>query len=148
MSAARKYSTTSEAELRSLTEQGLTFVQIAERLNLEISMLRATACTLGIKSGRGRDESLPLQSWVDRLAAGETLQELADSHNGCSRQAIYQALNRRGLPTNCRLAVKFKALQAQKNTAQVAQLAEHLTRNQLVAGSIPALGTNQPAKVA
>ena len=115
MARPRKYATTSEAEIRALAAEGLTFPQMAEKLNVPIGALRTTASVLGIKSGRGKgDEALPLQAWIDRLAAGATLQEVADSHHGVSRQAIYSALDRRGLPTSCRLAVKFKALQASK----------------------------------
>ena len=143
MSAQRKYNSTSEAEIRALAAEGLGFPQMAAKLNVPLGALRITASLLGIKSGRGHgDAALPLQAWIDRLAAGETLQELADSHHGTSRQNIHSALNRRGLPTNCRAAVKFKALQAQKESARVTQLAECLTRNQTVAGSIPAPGSN------
>ena len=110
MSRPRKYATTSEAEILALCAQGLTFVQIAEKLNLPIVALRGAASLLGIKSGRGHgDAALPLQQWVDRLAGGATLQELATDHHGVSRQAVFMALRRRGLPTNCRAAVKFKA---------------------------------------
>ena len=139
----RKYATTSEAAIRALAAEGLNFVQMAEKLNVPIGALRTTASVLGIKSGRGHgDTALPLQEWIDRLAAGDTLDELAKDHHGTSRQNIRSALARRGLPTSCRLAVKFKALQAQKESARVAQSAEHLTRNQLAAGSTPAPGTN------
>ena len=113
--APRKYNTTTEAELRALVDEGLNWVQIAERLNLEVSMLRATACTLGIKSGyglRGR-EIVPLDVWIGKLAAGGTLEEIAAA-GGTTRQNVHQHLYRRGLPTTCRAAVKFKALQAQK----------------------------------
>ena len=116
--AKRKYATTSEAEIRALTAEGLNFVQIAERLNLHVTALRVTASVLGIKSGRGHgDSALPLQQWIDRLAAGATLDELAKDHHGTSRQNVYGALARRGLPTSCRLAVKFKALQASKQAS-------------------------------
>ena len=115
MASPRKYATTSEAEIRALAAEGLTFPQMAERLNVPIGALRTTASTLGIKSGRGHgDAALPLQEWVDRLAAGATLDEIGKAHHDTSRQNIYNALSRRGLPTNCRAAVKFKALQASK----------------------------------
>ena len=118
----RKYATTSEAEIRALCAQGLTFVQIAEKLDLPIAALRTTASLLGIKSGRGHgDGALPLQQWVDRLAGGATLQELATDHHNTSRQNVYAALRRHGLPTNCRAAVKFKAAQTTNNPARVAQ---------------------------
>ena len=143
MTRPRKYAPTSEAEIRALCAEGLTFVQIAERLAVPVGPLRTVASLLGIKSGRGHgDSALPLQQWIDELAAGATLDDVAKAHHGTARQNIHAALKRRGLPTNCRAAVKFKALQAQKESARVAQSAEHLTRNQLVAGSIPAPGAN------
>ena len=143
MARPRKHPATSEAEIRALAAEGLTFPQMAEKLNVPIGALRTTASVLGIKSGRGHgDAALPLQEWVDRLAAGATLDEIGKAHHDTSRQNIYSALSRRGLPTNCRAAVKFEALQAQKESARVAQLAEHLTRNQLAAGSSPAPGAN------
>ena len=115
MASPRKYATTSEAEIRALAAEGLTFPQMAERLNVPIGALRTTASTLGIKSGRGHgDAALPLQEWVDQLAAGATLDEIGKAHGNTTRQNIYAALSRRGLPTSCRLAVKFKALQASK----------------------------------
>jgi len=115
MARPRKYATTSEAEIRALAAEGLTFPQMAAKLNVPLGALRITASMLGIKSGRGHgDSALPLQQWIDRLAAGATLQELADAHHGVSRQSIHAALYRRGLPTSCRLAVKFKALQDSK----------------------------------
>lgn len=111
---ARKYATTSEAEIRGLTAQGMTFVQIAAKLNVPIGSLRTTACVLGIKSGRGHDSaSLPLHAWIDHLAAGGTLDEIATDRK-LTPQAIQQHLSRRGLPSSCRAAVKFKALQASK----------------------------------
>lgn len=115
MSRARKYATTSEAEIRALAAEGLTFPKMAERLNVHIGALRTTASLLGIKSGRGHgNTALPLQEWIDRLAAGATLEEIGQSFHGTSRQNIQAALSRRGLPSSCRAAVKFKALQASK----------------------------------
>lgn len=144
MARPRKYAVTSEAEIRALAAEGLTFPQMAERLNVPIGALRTTASVLGIKSGRGHgDAALPLQQWIEQLAAGATLEEIGKAHHGTSRQNVYNALARRGLPTSCRHAVKFKALQAQKESARVAQSAEHRTRNALAAGSIPAPGTTQ-----
>ena len=114
---ARKYATTTEAEIRALTAQGLTFVQIAEKLNVHINSLRQAASLLGIRSGygaRGR-ETVPADVWIDRLAMGDTLDEIAASDD-TTRQNVHQHLFRRGLPTTCRAAVKFKALQASKQT--------------------------------
>ena len=136
----RKYATTTEAEIRSLTEQGLTFVKIAEKLNLNVQSLRQAASLMGIKSGRLHSETLPLAEWVDALANGSTLQEIADPR-AISRQSVYTCLARRGLPTNCRAAVKFKALQASKQQAPVAQLVEQPLCMVQVAGSIPARGS-------
>ena len=117
MSRPRKYAVTSEAEIRALAAEGLNFVQMAEKLNVPVGALRITASMLGIKSGRGHgDAALPLQEWIDQLAAGATLDEIGKAHHGTSRQNIYSALERRGLPTSCRLAVKFKALQASKQS--------------------------------
>lgn len=141
MSRPRKYAVTSEAEIRALAAEGLTFPQMAERLNVPLVALRNCASLLGIKSGRGQELNMPVHRWVDELAAGATLDELGKAHGrGVTRQSIHNALKRRGLPTTMRAAVKFKA--AQNESARVAQSAEHLTRNQLVAGSIPAPGTN------
>jgi hypothetical protein len=115
MSRTSKYATTSEAEIRALAAEGLNFSQIAERLNVHVGALRTAASVLGIKSGRGHgDSALPLQQWIDRLAAGETLEEIGRSYHNTSRQNIQSALSRRGLPSSCRAAVKFKALQASK----------------------------------
>lgn len=116
MARPRKHPATSEAEIRALAAEGLTFPQMAEKLNVPIGALRTTASVLGIKSGRGHgDAALPLQEWVDRLAAGATLDEIGKAHGrGVSRQSVHNALKRRGLPTNMRAAVKFKAQQASK----------------------------------
>lgn len=113
MSRPRKYAVTSEAEIRALAAEGLTFPKMAERLNVPLVSLRIAASLLGIKSGRGLEFNMPALRWVDELAAGATLDEIGKAHGrGVSRQAIYVALQRRGLPTNCRAAVKWKAEQA------------------------------------
>lgn len=113
MSRPRKYAVTSEAEIRALAAEGLTFPKMAERLNVPLGSLRIAASLLGIKSGRGQEFNMPALRWVDELAAGATLDEIGKAHGrGVSRQAIYVALQRRGLPTNCRAAVKWKAEQA------------------------------------
>lgn len=115
MSATRKYSSTSEAEIRALAAEGLTFPQMAERLNVPLNALRITASLLAIKSGRGQEAAMPVHRWVDELATGATLDELGKAHGrGVTRQSIHNALKRRGLPTNTRAAVKWKAAQASK----------------------------------
>lgn len=115
MSRPRKYATTSEAEIRALCAEGLTFPQIAARLNVALIPLRNAASLLGIASGRGHETNMPVGRWVDELAAGATLDELGKAHGkGVTRQSIHNALKRRGLPTNTRAAVKFKAQQASK----------------------------------
>lgn len=112
MAAKRKYATTSEAEMRALAAEGLTFPQMAERLNVHVQSLRIAASLLGIKSGRGQESSMPVHRWVDELAAGATLDQLGAAHGrGVTRQSIHNALKRRGLPTTMRAAVKFKAAQ-------------------------------------
>lgn len=55
MSRPRKYATTSEAEIRALCAEGLTFPQIAARLNVPLIPLRNAASLLGIASGRGHE---------------------------------------------------------------------------------------------
>ena len=115
MAKPRKYAFTSEAEIRALADEGLTFPQMAERLNVHLQTLRGAASLLGIKSGRGQESAMPVNRWVDELAAGATLDQLGAAHGrGVTRQSIHNSLKRRGLPTNMRAAVKFKALQASK----------------------------------
>lgn len=146
MSRPRKYATTSEAEIRALCAEGLTFPQIAARLNVPLIPLRNAASLLGIASGRRHETNLPLSRWVDELAAGATLDEVGKAHGkGVTRQSVYNALKRRGLPTTTRAAVKFKALQAQKESARVAQLAEQPLCMVQVAGSIPVPGSTSVA---
>ena len=112
MARPRKHPATSEAEIRALAAEGLTFPQMAEKLNVPIGALRTTASVLGIKSGRRQESNMPALRWVDELAAGATLDELGKAHGrGVSRQAIYVALQRRGLPTNMRAAIKWKTAQ-------------------------------------
>ena len=112
MARPRKHPATSEAEIRALAAEGLTFPQMAEKLNVQVAALRCTASVLGIKSGRRQESNMPALRWVDELAAGATLDELGKAHGrGVSRQAIYVALQRRGLPTNMRAAIKWKTAQ-------------------------------------
>lgn len=115
MAATRKYAVTSEAEIRALAAEGLTFPQMAERLNVHLQSLRIAASLLGVKSGRSQESKMPALRWVDALASGSTLDELGAAHGrGVTRQSIHNALKRRGLPTNKADALAFKALQASK----------------------------------
>ena len=115
MARPRKYAVTSEAEIRALAAEGLTFPQMAARLNVPLIPLRNAASLLGIASGRGHETNMPVNRWVDELAAGATLDEIGKAHGrGVSRQSVHNALKRRGLPTNMRAAVKFKVQQASK----------------------------------
>lgn len=119
----RKYSSTSEAEIRALAADGLGFPQMAAKLNVPLGALRITASLLGIKSGRGQENSMPLQEWIDALADGKTLREIGAKHGrGVKPQAIHNNLARRGLPTNKCAARIFKELQAHK-AAQASQQA-------------------------
>lgn len=123
MARPRKFATTSEAEIRALAAEGLNFVQMAERLNVPVIALRNCASLLGIKSGRGQENSMPLQEWIDALADGKTLREIGAKHGlGVKPQAIHNNLARRGLPTNKCAARIFKELQAHK-AAQASQQA-------------------------
>ena len=115
--------TTSEAELRALCAEGLNFVQIAERLNLNIQTLRTTCSVLGIRSGdyrSGRNGSLKdLRSWVARLERGDSTADIARDE-GCTRENVNATLRRHGLPSSIRTAVKAKH-------AAVAQSVEQAT---------------------
>ncbi len=106
--AARKYKTTTEAEIRALVDQGLTIVVVAERLGVNINALRAALTVLGIKSKRAvRADDPRLIDWVDRLAVGDSLQEIATSE-GVTRQYVNQLLRRHKLPSCTRAAVKAR----------------------------------------
>ena len=135
-------STTSEAELRALCAEGLNFVQIAERLNLNLQALRTTCCVLGIRSGdyRGGGHKYSMDvllGWVERLSRGDSIGDIARDE-GCSRENVNALLRRSGLPSSIRAAVKAKH-------AAVAQSVEQAPCSGLVAGSIPAGGTNHMA---
>ncbi len=130
----RKYKTTTEAEIRALVDQGLTIVVVAQRLGVCLSLLRAAISVLGIKSKRAmRGDDPRLLAWVDRLAAGDSLQEIA-TEEGITRQYVHQLLRKHKLPTCTRAAVKAKH-------APVAQLVEQPPCMVPVAGSIPARGS-------
>lgn len=137
--------TTTEAELRELCAQGLNFVQIAERLNLNVQSLRNCCSVLGIRSGDyrsghpgvGRKDPARLLAWVGRLERGDSVGDIARDE-GCSRENVNAQLRRHGLPSSVRAAVKAKH-------AAVAQSVEQAPCSGLVAGSIPAGGTNTQA---
>lgn len=140
---ARKYNTTSEAEIRALVDQGLSFVEIASRLGICLSQLRAGASLLGIRRKRvngvgsvgvGNKWSRELLlDFVERMTRGESLHVFAAEH-GVSRQAVYIFLQRAGLPTSVIAAVRAKH-------AAIAQSAERPLCMGEVAGSIPAGGS-------
>lgn len=69
--------TTSEAELRALAAQGLSFPEMAKLLNLNVDNLRTTASMLGISSGRPHKASHPVEQWVARIEAGESAASIA-----------------------------------------------------------------------
>lgn len=136
--------TTSEAEIRSLVGQGLNFPEIAERLNVNVHMLRACCSLLGIRSAASRGCNRTMQDkqaaaerlhgWVGRLERGDSINDIARDE-GCSRENVNAQLRRHGLPSSVRAAVKAKH-------AAVAQSVEQAPCSGLVAGSIPAGGTN------
>lgn len=135
--------TTTEAELRELCAEGLNFVQIAERLNLNARSLRNACSVLGIRSGDyrsgcqgiGNKRSMErLNGWVARLERGDSLGDIARDE-GCSRENVNAQLRRSGLPSSVRAAVKAKH-------AAVAQSVEQAPCSGLVAGSIPAGGAD------
>lgn len=131
-----RYSTTSEAEIRALVAEGLNFVQIAEKLNLNIIALRQVGCVLGITSAYRRDAKrrhFDLDAWVQRLERGASLQEIANDE-GITREYVNQTLRKAGRPTCMRAAVKAKC-------AAVAQSAEHPTCKGQVGGSMPSGGS-------
>lgn len=97
---------TTEAELRALTDSGLNWAQISERLGIPVMALRTTGTVLGISSGRGRGvRSDVLAGYVVALKSGATLEEIALA-NGVTRQAVYASLKRANLPTTCRAAIR------------------------------------------
>lgn len=102
-----KYSTTTEARLRELAAQGLNWVQIAKRENINVSQLRATAQVLGIKSGRGIGASVDCEKYVADLADGMSLAEVGRKH-GVTRQCVHLQLKRHGLPTTAYGALRYK----------------------------------------
>lgn len=131
-----RYSTTSEAEIRACVAEGLNFVQIAEKLNVHLQTLRATACLLGIRSAhlsKPKCSKFDLDAWVLRLERGASLQDIANDE-GITREYVNQTLRKAGRPTCSRAAVKAKY-------ATVAQLAEPPICKGNVAGSIPAGGS-------
>lgn len=105
-----RYSTTSEAEIRALVVEGLNFVQIAEKLNLNLTALRQVACVLGIKSAYGHVHTstrFDLEAWVRRIERGDSISEIA-SDEGITRQYVDCLLRRAGRPASLRAAVKAR----------------------------------------
>ena len=110
--------TTTEAELRAYAEQGLNWVQVAEKTGIKAGLIRVAASVLGIRSaynsgnyGLGSERQAKLSTYVDRMAVGETIGQIAKSE-GVSRQAINHALKKHGLPTCVLEAVRHKHAQA------------------------------------
>lgn len=95
--------TTTEAELRALFDQGLTINEVADRLGIARNIISATASALGINA-----RSVELMGYVSKLEAGSTLKEIAVCA-GLSTTGIFNALQRAGLPTCTRAAIKAKA---------------------------------------
>lgn len=105
----QKPNTTTEAELRELAAQGLTWIQIGQRLGICVHKLRMTASALGIRSGYYNclpaiDQSR-LDDYVAKLRRGMTASEIAEGY-GISKQAVAQELRKRGLPTTTRAAIR------------------------------------------
>lgn len=90
----------SEAQLRELVGQGLSFVQIAEKVGIDVHRLRNAACLLGVKSGHptGKRSSGSAAKYVSHVSRGETLAEIGKRY-GISASAIRKALQSAGLPT-------------------------------------------------
>lgn len=101
---------TTEAELRRLVDEGLSFLDIGERIGIRADYLRTTAMVLGIRNPkRAKCGDVDLHCRVDSLKAGKTVQEVADER-GIKRSTLYGRLERAGLPTSFRAA----ALAAQR----------------------------------
>lgn len=106
--ASRKYGTTTLPQILALRDQGLNWLEVADRLNVRPDALRALASVLGIKGAMtAAVASYPVKQWVQRLARGDTAQDIAQSH-GIPRRRVYSVLRARGLPTTCREAIKAR----------------------------------------
>lgn len=110
--------TTTEAELRACVAQGMTWVDVANKTGITAGRIRTAASVLGIRSAQGttsfhigEERAERMVEWVDRLAQGDTRQEIAAAE-GISKQAVSFALRKAGLPTTCRAAVLFKRAKA------------------------------------
>lgn len=107
--AARRYSTTTLPAILAMRDQGRNWSEIAKRLNVSPDTLRSAMSLLGIKGAvQAKTAQYPVREWVQRLALGDTVPEIASSH-GLSRMAVYGVLRHRGLPTTCRAAIKARA---------------------------------------
>lgn len=96
---------TTEAELRRLVGEGLSFQDISERTGIRVDYIRCAAMVLGIRSRkRAKRDSADLEGYVDSLKAGKTVQQIADEC-GEKRGTVYRRLERAGLPTSIRAAV-------------------------------------------
>lgn len=123
--------TTTEAEIRRLVGEGLNFVEIAKRLDVNVGSLRQAASILGIRSAYRLGGGLAVaREYLADIARGDTLTEIA-ARNGITYAAVHHRLKAAGLPTCTRAYLK----------ATVAQSVEQPTCKERVAGSIPARGS-------
>ena len=126
--------TLTESQLRDYAAAGLSWFDVSKLTGINDQYLMCAARVLGIQSGyRNRKSRFDLAAIVKRLAAGERLAAIARELD-VRGNTLYVALLRAGLPTTPGQAIE---------QARVAQSAEQLTRNEPVAGSIPAPGPNQ-----
>lgn len=111
---------TSEAEIRQLVSEGLNWTDAAKKLGVSVSMLRITACCLGIKSAVKKgwpntdkiSEKTRAQA-IERLLSGETMKSSAIAL-GQSCNALRVNMRRHNLPATCRAAVIWKREQQEK----------------------------------
>lgn len=108
----RKTRTTSEAEIRALVAEGLNWPQCAERLGVNVSLLRNAASFLGIEGAGKRGSTSGLDDnerskAVAMLGSGLTMEEAAKTLNvRCG--TLRASLERHKLPTTCRAAIIAK----------------------------------------
>lgn len=99
--------TTSEAELRRLAAEGLSWPEVAKKLGMNVMLIRRVACALGVKGGLQRNPRDP-EPWVQELANGVPKSVIA-TREGMSRKGVYNTLYYRGLPTDQAEAVRYLA---------------------------------------
>lgn len=101
---------TTEAELRGLTDQGLSFKEIGELLGIPRSMIAVSCSVLEIRSGaraeNGRQKKeYPIDQYLSMLASGMSVAEMA-VELGLPKATLYARLKHRGLPTSSREYLK------------------------------------------